>query len=428
MLLRARTILPISKPPIEDGFISISGNKIRSVGKWKDAVRTSRNQVVDLGEVILLPGLVNAHCHLDYTHMAGEFPPPKVFTDWIKLITASKGTWTYTDFALSWIEGAKMLLRTGTTTVGDIEAIPELLPDVWSSTPLRIFSFLEMTGVKSRRPPEEIIGAAMEKMDALPIDRCQAGLSPHAPYSTAPRLLNLATRVAKKKGLRIVTHVAESDQEFDMFVHQRGQLFEWLSRNQRDMSDCGLGSPIQHMERAGALCENLLAIHVNYTSPGDALLLGKRKVNVVHCPRSHAYFKHQAFPLRELLAAKVNVCLGTDSLASVYKARKKNVELNMFEEMRELALTSPNLSPKAILEMATINGAKALGMRGQVGELARGAFADLITLPHTGGKSDLHDIVLSHAGNVASSMINGRWAVAPAGLKSLPTPDRQRVA
>jgi aminodeoxyfutalosine deaminase len=428
MLFRARTILPISKPPIKDGVISISGNRIRSIGRWKDVSRTSRNQVVDLGEVILLPGLVNAHCHLDYTHMAGQFPPPKVFTDWIKLITAGKGTWSYSDFALSWIEGAKMLLRTGTTTVGDTEAIPELLPDVWSSTPLRIFSFLEMTGVRSRRPAEEIVRTALEKMTSLPIDRCRVGLSPHAPYSTAPRLLNLATRVAKKKDLRVVTHVAESDQEFDMFVHQRGELFEWLSRNQRDMSDCGLGSPIQHMERAGALCENLLAIHVNYTAPGDALLLGKRKVNVVHCPRSHAYFKHQAFPLRELLAAKVNICLGTDSLASVYKARKKNVDLNMFEEMRELATTSPNLPPKTIVEMATINGAKALGMKGQVGELARGGFADLIILPHTGGTSDLHERVLNYSGDVTGSMINGRWAVEPPGLKSSTAPDRQKAA
>ncbi|MDB6125745.1 MAG: metal-dependent hydrolase, subgroup, partial [Pedosphaera sp.] len=155
MLLRARVILPISKPPIENGAISITGNRIQSVGKWKDLSR-KRGEVIDLGEVILLPGLVNAHCHLDYTDMAGQFPPPKTFTDWIKLITTGKGTWDYSEFAISWLNGAKMLLRTGTTTVGDIEAIPELLPEVWSSTPLRVFSFLEMTGVKRRRAAEEI--------------------------------------------------------------------------------------------------------------------------------------------------------------------------------------------------------------------------------------------------------------------------------
>ncbi|EEF61072.1 amidohydrolase family protein [Pedosphaera parvula] len=422
MLVRARTILPVSRPPIEDGAISISGHRIRFVGPWKDVSRTSQRRAIDLGDVILLPGLINAHCHLDYTHMAGQFPPPKVFTDWIKLITAGKGTWSYSEFALSWIEGAKMLLRTGTTTVGDIEAIPELLPDVWASTPMRIFSFLEMTGVKSRRPPEEIVQTAMEKLRSLPIYRCRVGLSPHSPYSTAPKLLNLATQVTRQKHLRVVTHVSESDQEYDMFMHRRGQLFDWLARNERDMSDCGLGSPIQHMERAGALCENLLAVHVNYTAPGDALLLGKRKVSVVHCPRSHAYFKHQAFPLHELTAARVNLCLGTDSLASVYQGRKKTVELNMFEEMRELAATSPNLSPETILKMATINGARALGMKGEAGQLVAGAFADLIAIPYSGRTSAVYDAVLEHPGDVTSSMINGRWAIQPLGLQDTPTP------
>jgi len=110
-------------------------------------------KVLDLGEVILLPGLVNAHCHLDYTGMAGEFLPPKSFTDWIKLITAAKGGWTYSDFAQSWLNGAQMLLRNGTTTVADFENVPELLPEVWNATPLRVFSFLEMTGVKAAATP-----------------------------------------------------------------------------------------------------------------------------------------------------------------------------------------------------------------------------------------------------------------------------------
>jgi cytosine/adenosine deaminase-related metal-dependent hydrolase len=417
MLLRARVILPISRPPIEDGAVSITGNRIQSVGSWKDLSRTARNRVIDLGDVILLPGFVNAHCHLDYTQMAGQFTPPKLFTDWIKLITTEKGSWTFSDFALSWIEGAKMLLRTGTTMVGDIEAIPELLPDVWSTTPLRVFSFLEMTGVKRRRAAEEIIEEMLLKLRSLPIDRCRIGLSPHAPYSTAPGLLSLAAATAKQKRLRLVTHIAESAQEFEMFMHGRGVMFDWLARNERDMSDCGLGSPVQHMERHGALAENLMAVHVNYLAPGDALLLGKHKTSVVHCPRSHAYFKHQAFPWQELLAAKVNICLGTDSLASVYQARKRSVELNMFEEMRELAATAPDLSSKNILQMATMNGAQALGMKRQTGELSHGAFADFITI-HCGAKSsDPYETVIHHRGNVVSSMINGRWAIEPPGMK-----------
>jgi cytosine/adenosine deaminase-related metal-dependent hydrolase len=302
-----------------------------------------------------------------------------------------------------------MLLRTGATTVGDIEMVPELLPEVWTATPLRVISFLEMTGVRSRQPPTEILREALEKIISLPAGRCRAGLSPHAPYSTTPELLRLVAEAARTRNLCVATHVAESDQEFEMFTHGRGTMYDWITRSGRDMSDCGLGSPVQHLERQGALHRNQLAVHVNYLATGDAKLLAKRKVSVVHCPRSHEYFQHEPFPLPELAATGVNICLGTDSLASVYKARKQKVELDMFEEMRALAETNPSVSPAAILEMATINGAHALGMTGQIGELSPGAFADLITLPFTGKVADAGKAVLQHTGNVTAAMIDGKW-------------------
>ena len=116
---------------------------MRTVSRWRDQTVPVGEPVVDLGETVLLPGLVNAHCHLDYTDMAGEIAPTRFFTDWIKTITAAKAGKIYADFAQSWLRGAQMLLRTGTTTVADIEAVPELLPEVWRATPLRVFSFLE---------------------------------------------------------------------------------------------------------------------------------------------------------------------------------------------------------------------------------------------------------------------------------------------
>ncbi|MDB6108786.1 MAG: Amidohydrolase [Pedosphaera sp.] len=416
MLVRARVLLPISRPPIEDAAISIVGNRIRAVGRWKDLSRQVGGRVLDLGDVTILPGLVNAHCHLDYTAMAGELPPTKKFTDWLKLITTSKSGLTYSDFAKSWLDGAKMLIRTGTTTVGDIEMVPELLPEVWTATPLRVFSFLEMTGVISRRPPRDIIREALDVIKTLPNGRCRAGLSPHAPYSTAPELLRLAANTSRRRRMRVVTHVAESDLEFDMFTHGRGEMFDWLARNRRDMADCGLGTPVQHLERQGALNENLLAVHVNYLGPGDAALLGRRKVNVVHCPRSHAYFKHQPFPFDELVSARVNICLGTDSLASVYQARKRSVELNLFDEMRELANRMPSLSPEIVLRTATINGARALGMPGEIGELSRNAFADLIAVPHRGKIDEAYAAAIQHRGDVTASMIDGQWVIAPSDL------------
>ena len=411
-ILRARIVLPGPGPAIVNGAVAVSGNRITAVEKWS-RVEAGQAEVIDLGDAILMPGLVNAHCHLDYSGMAGLIPPPRKFVDWLKLITTNKSGLIYSDFAEAWLTGAKMLLTTGTTTVGDIEMVPELLPDVWSATPLRVLSCLEMTGVKSRRPPPEILGEALDKIASLPAGRSFGGLSPHAAYSTTTELLRLTGETARKKKLRLVTHVSESEEEFEMFVKGRGGMFEWLALSGRDMSDCAHGSPVRALERASFLGENLLAVHVNHLAPGDSRLLGRHDVSVVHCPRSHTYFKHATFPLAELTTAGVNICLGTDSLASVYKPRKKPVELNLFEEMREFAHKNPAVTAKTIFRMATDNGARALGLAGQIGELRPDAFADLIAIPFAGKTADVFDIVLNHRGNLLASMIDGHWAIAP---------------
>jgi cytosine/adenosine deaminase-related metal-dependent hydrolase len=179
------------------------------------------------------------------------------------------------------------------------------------------------------------------------------------------------------------------------------------------MADCGFGSPVQHLERHGMLGKNLLAIHVNYVGQKDATVLAKRGVSVVHCPRSHAYFRHDPFPLKRLARAGVNVCIGTDSLATVYKSPHQTVELNMFEEMQALKKREPSLSARTVLKMSTINGAHALRMERQIGQLAAGALADLIVLPLKGKDSAIYDRVLEHQGHVAASMISGRWAIPP---------------
>jgi cytosine/adenosine deaminase-related metal-dependent hydrolase len=415
MILRARTILPVSQPPIKNGAVVVAGNRICAVGSWPDFQSLPGGKIIDLGEVILLPGLVNAHCHLDYTNMAGKLPPPKTFTDWIALITVAKAEWNFSDYARSWLAGAHMLLRNGVTTVADIEAVPDLLPEVWDATPLRVFSFLEMTGIRARRNPMEILHKTVEKIGSLSHVRCSASLSPHAPYSTLPELLELTAEVARKRNLRVVTHAAESRQEFEMFMDARGEMFDWLKRNERDNSDCGLGSPVKHLARNKMLGENLIAVHVNLLARGDAALLGKRGVHVVHCPRSHDYFCHPPFPRKRLANAGVNVCLGTDSLATVRKTGKQKPELNLFDEMRSLADNDPELLPLEIFRMATVNGAHALGLAGQVGELSENSLADLIAIPGSKTK-DVHEAVLAHTGPVSAGMIDGRWTIPPATL------------
>ncbi len=412
MLLRASVVLPVSAPVIGDGAVLVTGRRIKAVARWRQLARTHSGPTTDLGEVVLLPGLVNAHCHLDYTLMAGQFPPPRHFTDWLRLITSTKSAWTLPEYERSWKAGAEMLLRNGTTTVGDIEAVPELLPDIWSSTPLRVISFLEMIGITSRRPPRAVVREVLDKIGMLTNQR-RVGLSPHAPYSTVPELLQRTARLAARRRWRVCTHIAESAVEYEMFQHGRGDLYDWMKRSGRDMSDCGLGSPVRHVQRHGLLAENLLAAHVNYLGRSDAKLLRKHRVSVVHCPRSHTYFHHGPFDWQRLERAGVNICLGTDSLASVCRDRGQPLELSMFEEMRALAGREPGLSSRKILRMATVNGARALGLGGKCGELSPGGLADLIAIPLPAGTRDVHDAILQHRGAVSASMIEGRWIISP---------------
>lgn len=378
----------------------IKGDRVVSVGKWSD-IRRSAHDVVDLGEVVLLPGLVNAHCHLDYTDMVirrGE----KTFKDWARTIIKKKSGWTIADYRKSWMRGARMLEHSGTTTVADIEAVPDLLPWAWRQSSLRVCSFLEMTGVANARRPAKILSETFDLLTRLkkPCKIANVGLSPHALYSTVPELLRLTARRSRK--LRVTMHVAESEEEMQMYARREGELFQWLSQI-RDMSDCGGRTPVQAVHRAGLLGDNFLAVHCNYLTAEDIRILARTKTHVVHCPSSHVYFGHHRFPYEKLWRAGVNLCVGTDSLASM-----RGRELNMFAEMQQFSRVYPDVSSETILKMGTINGAKALGMGGKIGELSRGAFADLVAVPFQGDIANSTSCVLQE--NLPSAvMIGGQW-------------------
>jgi aminodeoxyfutalosine deaminase len=409
-LLRARVVLPITRQPLENGAVLIEGARIVAVGPWEQ-LRGESAPVRDLGDVALLPGLVNAHCHLDYTDMAGQLSRPRHFTDWIAGMVALKAARGFSEFATSWMKGAAMLLRTGTTTVANVEAVPELLAETANATPLRVHAFLELINVKSRTPGAQLVGDAARRIAALPAGRARGGLSPHAPYTASADLLRAAAAEARARGWFVTTHVAESAAEFEMFLRGRGEMFDWL-RHQRDMTDCGKDSPVALLSRAGVLASNFLAVHVNYLAEGDAGLLGNAGASVAHCPRSHAYFGHEPFPRGELAAAGVNICLGTDSLASVLVENRSVPTLSLFAEMQAMLAADRDLGPAEVLRMATSNGARALGRAGELGELSPGATADLIAVPCASG--DPEPAVVHHKGDVTAVMIDGEWV---AGLE-----------
>src|SRR5204863_3125592 len=142
---------------------------------------------------------------------AGMIPPPAssaAFPDWIKSILSLKAHWSYTEFAASWVKGAKQLLDSGCTTVFDIEAVTELLPEAWDSTPLRVVSFLEMTGVRSGHQPEQIVRDTTQQMRRIgQTADCRTALSPHALYSTPPALLRLVAEKMRAENIPAAIHL-----------------------------------------------------------------------------------------------------------------------------------------------------------------------------------------------------------------------------
>ncbi|MEY4202245.1 MAG: hypothetical protein RLZZ265_3985 [Verrucomicrobiota bacterium] len=411
--LRARVILPVSQPAIEDGAVFVFRGRITAVGRWRDLRRRAPARVHDLGDAVVLPGLINAHCHLDYSDMAGAIPPPRSFLAWIEAIIALKASWGYTDYAQSWLHGAHQLLRSGCTTVADIEAVPELLPEVWTATPLRVISFLELISVRRRQRPATLVRQASRKIQELPAGRCRAALSPHALYTTNPELLKLARRAAHRARWPLTMHVAESATEWEMCRHGRGAMFDWLRKNGRDMGDCGARSPVQQLAALKLLDPRFLAVHVNHLAAGDAELLARSGASVVHCPRSHAFFQHAPFPFAELHAARVNLCLGTDSLASIGKENRRKPELDLFAELRAFAASQPGLAPEALLDLVTRNPAAALGEGGRLGELTRRAHADLLVLRPGSAPETAAETLVHTPPDVAGVMIAGLWAIEP---------------
>ena len=207
-------------------------------------------------------------------------------------------------------------------------------------------------------------------------------------------------------------HLAESADESDMFFKGSGPLYQRLANVGRDMSDCGGCSPVEYVLRQGLMTEKLLTVHDNYLDDNDIRLLAESGASVAHCPRSHDYFGHVPFRFEELRAAGVNICLGTDSLATVEEA---DAELDMFSGMRMFRGKYPDVSPEAIISMATVNGAKALGWTKEVGEISTGSCADLLAFPYSESADGVYNCVIEHRGPVAV-MVDGQWEIHPTSL------------
>ena len=406
MIIRARWVVTMDGPPIENGAVAIVGSKIVGVGAWEGVRSSAGGRVIDLGEQVLLPGLINAHCHLDYTAFRGLIPPQKSFTAWIRAINARKAELTAEDYRASIARGFAEAAGFGTTTIANLEAFPDLLAAM-PRPPLRTWWFAEMIDL---REPQSAL-AMSEEMRAI-FERANdwlggIGLAPHAPFTASAALYAEASDVAARSDLPLTTHLAESREEMEMFRQGRGELFAFMENIGRSMADCGRVTPLALMLERGVLDERWLVAHLNELIENDFQLLETApKFHVVHCPRSHAYFGHSPFALAKLRGLGFNICLGTDSLAS-------NDSLSLFAEMRQIHSTEPTLSPKELLEMVTVNAAAALQQRHSLGRIRDGFTADLIAIPAGANKSELLADVLVFDGQVPWLMVDGEVVSLP---------------
>lgn len=405
MLLRTRILVPVTAPPIEDGAVLISQGLIQWMGPWADRP-ASDFPTVDLGDAILSPGWVNAHCHLEYSRLHDFCPGSNGaaapdFVDWIRAIVAAKARQPDSFFADSWRDGEQQLIESGTTTVADIVSTPAAWDASQRQPVVTVHPYWEMTGVLRGSDPGALVAEAMRRVST------GGGLSPHALYSTTPALLGALAAEIGRRSVPVTLHLAESRAEREMYATASGRLYDWLSAH-RNMEDCGGVSPVAAAARAGILLPGVLAAHVNEAGPEDAATLAAAGVSVAHCPRSHAYFDHTAFPLQTLRRAGVCIALGTDSRASLV-GEASEPALAMQQELQQLRRVHPGLDPEWIVHAATAAGAQALGGAGRFGELRAGTRADLVVTPYPGPLRNVFEALIHHQGRVLGTIARGQW-------------------
>ena len=382
--------------PIENGAVSVEANKIVAVARFEEVKEQHRGEVLDLGEQVLLPGLINAHCHLDYTMLRGRIPPPSSFDDWIRAINAEKANLTAQDYVASIKEGFVEAQRFGTTTIANLIGVPELIAEI--EEPIRTWWFGELIDVRAPDRAESIADLAVESLKSAK----HWGLAPHAPFTASAHLYARCEEIARGENVLLTTHLAESREEMQMFRDAGGPAFDFLKSIGRPMDDCGQETPLSFLIRRQQIDERWIIAHLNELTDSDFDLLARaEKFHIAHCPRSHTFLGHAPFALKKLRALGFNICLGTDSLAS-------NSSLNLFSEMRELQRKAPELPPREILEMATLNGARALGQSEALGIIAPGFSADLITIPFAQTRADIFDAILAFEGEVPWMMVDGQ--------------------
>jgi cytosine/adenosine deaminase-related metal-dependent hydrolase len=404
MLLTARYIFPVDGPPLPGGVVTIHEDKIAAVEP-----HGTRTADVDLGNAAVLPGLVNAHTHLDLTGLRGKCPPAPDFTQWLRGVIAHRRSQTPEQIAANIQTGIDESLAAGTTLVGDIAAGGASWEGLVKAQ-MRSIVFYEVLGVMWER----VIGvgkAMAEWLETHPDNQdCRSGLSPHAPYSTHQALFDGAAKLVGSRGTFMATHLAETTAELEFLENRSGPFVDFLNELGAWNLQAWDKTPTAYIRLCRRHTRRLLLAHCNYLST-DALI--PPQATIVYCPRTHAAFGHPPHPFRLFLQRGARVALGTDSLAS-------NPDLDLLAEMRFVHRRHPDLLGEVLLRMGTLSGAEALGWADETGSLTPGKSADLVVVPLPDEEGDPYQLLFQSSHPVARTLFRGEWVAANAKRPATP--------
>lgn len=368
-LIQARWIIPVEpeNSVLEDHGIAIHNGKIVALLPWTELQSSySSNNIVQLGNQLLIPGLVNAHTHCSMSLMRGladDLP----LMEWLQQhIWPAEQKWVDEAFVKNGTQLAiAEMIRSGTTCFNDMYFYPDITAETCAEIGMRSTVGLIVIDFPSRwaADVDSYFSRGLEVADQYrhhPL--IKTAFAPHAPYSVSDQPLERVATLAAELELPIHMHVHETNDELHMSHEQHGI------------------APLQRLEKIGLLNPSLIAVHMTQLNDNDIELVAANSVQVVHCPESNQKLASGFCPVHRLQQAGVNVALGTDGAAS-------NNDLNMLGEMRSAALLAKAVAgdPSALpahqaLEMATINGAKALGLDDQIGSLKPGKLADIVAI------------------------------------------------
>ncbi len=389
--LRASWVLPITGPPLTDAFVVVEGDRIVGIGSGsppEDAV------AVNFGAAVLMPGLVNVHTHLDYTLMRGLLEDLEFFP-WIRQLTARAFSLSAEDWLASATWGAAEAVSGGVTCIGDCTFSGGALSGA-KALGLRGIVYQEVFGIDEAQPVPDIIADLGRKASVLRQSAVGSaltiGISPHSPYTVRPALLRALARYADNHSLSVCIHAAESQAEAELIRSGAGPIAQMYADRRIAWTAPGTDA-VHHLDSCGILSERTLLVHGVQVSAGDRVVLRDRDVAWAHCPKSNAKLGNGVAPLGILgwtrdspLESETmyptsgrtpRIGLGSDSVAS-------NNTMDLFEEMRFAVLMQrarhhriQALSARDAMEMATIGGARALGLDAEIGSLEVGKQADI---------------------------------------------------